>query len=133
MSGKVLEMPTPDAPSVNGGMPAGTVVPRRIEWVTIQTPPYAGMRFRAWINAPYRLTNLQWQEDTFPEFFRKVFIEHDGWRYEDEDGEIQSYPPMGDAPSFLVAVGNELLQIMLAERRYAEVQALPLAQRKPGN
>ena|SRR5215204_409234 len=109
-------------PSVNGVVPMGAVIERHIEWVTIKTPPYAGMRFRAWINAPFRVTKGFADDITYVDTFRKVFFEHDGWSERDEDGNVVPLPPMSDAEAFTDAISNELLQILMAERRGAEAK-----------
>lgn len=121
MAGTLKQLTT--EPSANGVVPMGAVIERRIEWVTIQTPPYKGMRFRAWINAPFRLTKGFADDISYVETFKKVFYEHDGWSERDEDGNIVPLPPMSDAQAFTDAISNELLQIMMAERRFAEVKA----------
>lgn len=123
MASKTLDLT--EQPTTNGIVATGPVIERRIEWVTIQTPPYQGMRFRAWINAPFRVTRGFTEEGSYVATFAKVFLEHDGWCERDEDGSIVPLPPMSDAQAFTDAISNELLQILMTERRGVEAKALP--------
>lgn len=114
-------MPTAKLEATPNGHVGGMVsIPKHVDWITIPDGPYQGLRFRCWINAPYRLTKQLADETTYHKTWTQIYFEHDHWAEEDENGQLVELPPMSDAEAFTDAVSLGLLRAIGDTRMAAD-------------
>jgi hypothetical protein len=114
MTGKATTALT-ETPSPNGHVMPGFVVTPRHEWVSIQTGPYAGARFRMWVNHPmhvWRGVFAQKEEERIAAS-TAIFLEHDHWGELNAAGEFVEYPPLSDFLAWEQAIPQDLANAMI--------------------
>ena len=85
-------------------------VPRREEWLDLEPLEFPRFRYRAWLGFPdgtYRA--LLGSGEAQRTALAAVFLEHNGWRDEDD----RPYPPLADADAFWAAIPTRVAYLML--------------------